>query len=101
MHGKAVFCYGMPFYAGWGLTTDEYVCERRQRLLTVSELLYQTLISYPTYIHPESKGCISPEMAMDWLQAQKRQEMGAKRGAGQYLQRQGRKLHMLIKTMKN
>ncbi|WP_333501620.1 capsular polysaccharide biosynthesis protein [Kluyvera genomosp. 2] len=101
MHGKAVYCYGMPFYAGWGLTTDEYACERRQRLLTISDLLYQTLIGYPTYIHPESKQCISPEMAMDWLLAQKRQVMGVKRGAGQYLQRQGRKLHMLMKTMKN
>ncbi|MGJ7724790.1 capsular polysaccharide export protein, LipB/KpsS family [Escherichia coli] len=20
LHGKRVFCYGMPFYAGWGLT---------------------------------------------------------------------------------
>lgn len=101
MHGKAVYCYGMPFYAGWGLTTDEYACERRQRLLTISDLLYQTLIGYPTYIHPASKQCISPEMAMDWLLAQKRQVMGVKRGAGQYLQRQGRKLHMLMKTMKN
>jgi capsular polysaccharide export protein len=24
MHGKRVFCYGMPFYAGWGLTQDEH-----------------------------------------------------------------------------
>lgn len=63
----------MPFYAGWGLTTDEYCCERRQRRLTISDLLYQTLISYPTYIHPESKQCISPEMAMDWLLAQKKE----------------------------
>ena len=101
MHGKKVFCYGMPFYAGWGLTTDEYVCERRQRRLTISDLLFQTLISYPTYIHPETKLCISPEMAMSWLLAQKRQALGNKRGSGQYLQRQGRKLRMLIKAMKN
>ncbi|EFH7310261.1 capsular polysaccharide biosynthesis protein [Escherichia coli] len=101
MHGKKVFCYGMPFYAGWGLTTDEYCCERRQRRLTISDLLYQTLISYPTYIHPESKQCISPEMAMDWLLAQKRKSLATKRGSGQYLQRQGRKLQMLLKAMKN
>lgn len=101
IHGKNVFCYGMPFYAGWGLTTDEYSCERRQRRLTIYDLLYQTLISYPTYIHPESKQCISPEMAMDWLLAQKRQHLAIRRSSGQYLQRQGRKLQMLLKAMKN
>lgn len=101
MHGKKVFCYGMPFYAGWGLTTDEYVCERRQRQLNISDLIYHALISYPTYIHPETKQSISPEMAMDWLLAQKRQDMEMTRGSGQYLQRQGRKLQMLIKAMKH
>lgn len=100
MHGKKVFCYGMPFYAGWGLTMDEYTCERRNRCLSFSDLLYQTLISYPTYINPTSKQCIPPEMAVDWLLAQKRQDIGITRSSGQYLQRQGRKLQMLIKAMK-
>lgn len=101
MHGKKVFCYGMPFYAGWGLTTDEYICERRQHRLTIRDLLYQTLINYPIYIHPENKQCIPPEMAMDWLIGQKRQSLMMKRGSGQYLQRQGRKLRMLLKAMKD
>ena len=91
----------MPLYAGWGLKTDEYVCERRQRQLNISDLIYHALISYPTYIHPETKQSISPEMAMDWLLAQKRQDMEMTRGSGQYLQRQGRKLQMLIKAMKH
>lgn len=101
IHGKKVYCYGIPFYAGWGLTTDEHTCERRQNLLTLNDLLYQTLISYPSYIHPELRQSISPEMAMDWLQAQKRQNLGLNRGASQYLQRQSRKLQMLYKAMKN
>ena len=91
----------MPFYAGWGLTTDEYICERRQHRLTIRDLLYQTLINYPIYIHPENKQCIPPEMAMDWLIGQKRQSLMMKRGSGQYLQRQGRKLRMLLKAMKD
>jgi capsular polysaccharide export protein len=28
--GKAVHCFGMPFYAGWGLTHDSKTCPRRQ-----------------------------------------------------------------------
>lgn len=29
LHGKQVHCYGLPFYAGWGLTVDEHHCPRR------------------------------------------------------------------------
>jgi capsular polysaccharide export protein len=29
--GKTVHCFGMPFYAGWGLTIDTLSCERRKR----------------------------------------------------------------------
>lgn len=28
--GKPVYCFGMPFYAGWGLTFDSKQCERRK-----------------------------------------------------------------------
>jgi len=101
IHGKKVFCYGMPFYAGWGLTTDEYACERRGSPLTINDLLYQALIVYPTYIHPGTKLCISPEMAIDWLLAQRKQDINVKRGSFQYLQRQGRKLQMLLTAIKN
>lgn len=27
--GKRVHCFGMPFYAGWGLTEDSQSCARR------------------------------------------------------------------------
>lgn len=101
MHGKNVFCYGIPFYAGWGLTTDEHTCKRRQNRLTINGLLYQALIAYPSYIHPELKLCISPEMAMDWLLTQKRQNLSTKSGVNQYLQRQSRKLQMLYKAVKH
>lgn len=33
MLGKEVHCFGMPFYAGWGLTRDRQTCSRRQRRL--------------------------------------------------------------------
>ncbi|MDU6924750.1 capsular polysaccharide biosynthesis protein [Franconibacter helveticus] len=67
MHEKKVFCYGLPFYAGWGLTTDTLRCDRRTRSLTLDELVYQTLIAYPTYIHPVSKKIISAEEAVEYL----------------------------------
>ena len=54
LRGKAVFTYGMPFYAGWGLTTDYRECERRTRKLTLDQLIAATLILFPRYISPKT-----------------------------------------------
>lgn len=32
LHGKQVHCYGLPFYAGWGLTVDEHHCASRAKI---------------------------------------------------------------------
>lgn len=74
MHGKTVYCYGLPFYAGWGLTHDEHTCPRRNRALTLADLIYQTLVVYPTYIHPLEKRLLSVEQAAAWLMTQARPE---------------------------
>ena len=49
-----VHCYGLPFYAGWGLTQDLYRCERRHRQLDILELIYISLIEYPLYNLPQT-----------------------------------------------
>lgn len=50
LRGKTVHCYGLPFYAGWGLTTDHCKTERRQRKLLLPQLVAATLMLYPLYI---------------------------------------------------
>ncbi|EEO9341550.1 capsular polysaccharide biosynthesis protein, partial [Campylobacter jejuni] len=55
LRAKKVFTYGMPFYAGWGLTKDKYRCERRIRKLSLEELVAGALIIYPRYINPKTK----------------------------------------------
>ncbi|MBC6503502.1 capsular polysaccharide biosynthesis protein [Citrobacter freundii] len=67
LHGKKVFCYGLPFYAGWGLTCDEHCSTRRIRHLDLADLVWQVLIVYPTYIHPERREPMSAEEAVQWL----------------------------------
>ncbi|MEA3370158.1 MAG: capsule biosynthesis protein [Campylobacterota bacterium] len=54
MREKKVFTYGMPFYAGWGLTDDLTEQPRRERSLSLEELVAATLILYPIYINPHS-----------------------------------------------
>jgi capsular polysaccharide export protein len=49
-----VVTYGLPFYAGWGLTTDRLECPRRKRRLTLEELVCGALIHYPRYLNPET-----------------------------------------------
>lgn len=50
--GKAVHCFGMPFYAGWGLTHDSKTCPRRQGPIALPQLVAAALILYPRYLDP-------------------------------------------------
>lgn len=49
---KKVVCYGMPYYAGWGLTEDKQKCERRTRELSVREVFAGAYILYTKYHDP-------------------------------------------------
>ncbi|WP_421301889.1 capsular polysaccharide biosynthesis protein [Aeromonas veronii] len=55
--GKPVHCFGMPFYAGWGLTHDSKRCERRvlaraDGAISLPQLVAAALICYPRYVDP-------------------------------------------------
>lgn len=64
---KPVTCYGLPFYAGWGLTQDTLGEPRRRRRLSLDELVAGALILYPRYISRSSGERITPEAALDEL----------------------------------
>lgn len=70
VYGLPVHCYGMPFYAGWGLTVDKQVCARRNMPLTLDQLISAALIKYPLYLHPETDELCEPEAVIDWLTLQ-------------------------------
>ncbi|WP_342454056.1 capsular polysaccharide biosynthesis protein [Sagittula salina] len=44
--------FGMPFYAGWGLTDDESQFPRRKRRLTKVQLVAGALVLYPVWYDP-------------------------------------------------
>jgi capsular polysaccharide export protein len=52
--GKTVHTFGMPFYAGWGLTIDYIAPPKRRTKVTLKQLIYASLINYPRYINPET-----------------------------------------------
>jgi capsular polysaccharide export protein len=62
LRGRDVTTYGAPFYAGWGLTSDlGKTPARRQRQITVEELVHSTLIDYPRYWDPVTKSITTVE----------------------------------------
>lgn len=67
MCGKSVHTYGMPFYAGWGLTDDHIICNRRIHKRSLEELFYIVYIMYSHYIHPENGNIIDIEEAIECL----------------------------------
>ena len=64
--------YGLPFYAGWGLTTDKKTCERRNRTLTLNELITAVYILYPRYIDPKTLNYCTPSVLIDELEKEKK-----------------------------
>ena len=68
LHGKEVTCYGQPFYAGWGLTSDRIPPVRRQRRLTLDALVAGALIEYPLYLSRDGLCLITAEEAVTSLE---------------------------------
>lgn len=49
---KEVHCFGMPFYAGWGVTHDRLTCPRRIKRRTVEEIFAAAYMLYARYVNP-------------------------------------------------
>ncbi len=73
--GKPVRCFGMPFYAGWGLTGDELAAPARRRTgraVTLADLTHAALVDYPRYLDPETLQRCEAERVMEWMALQRR-----------------------------
>lgn len=53
--GCECVCYGMPFYAGWGITKDKQKCERRVKVRSIEEIFYAMYFLYTKYYNPYSE----------------------------------------------
>ena len=71
MRGKKVTTYGLPFYAGWGLTTDTKEISRRTVKRTLDELIAATLVLYPRYIHPKTNEFCEVEVLLREIDKEK------------------------------
>lgn len=64
--------FGQPFYAGWGLTQDEFPVARRKRSLTPRQLFAAAMILAPIWYDPCRDRLCSFEEAVDQLEAEVR-----------------------------
>lgn len=53
--GCECVCFGMPFYAGWGITDDRSLFVRREKKLTIEEVFAGAYILYTKYYNPYEK----------------------------------------------
>lgn len=70
--GKPVRTFGMPFYAGWGLTRDDLPAPARRRPVPLEHLVHAALVDYPRYVDPETGRPCQAERVIEWLGLQRR-----------------------------
>ncbi|WP_438820205.1 capsular polysaccharide export protein, LipB/KpsS family [Burkholderia contaminans] len=68
LRGKTVCTYGLPFYAGWGLTEDNLApLPWRERTLSLDMLVAGTLLRYPLYWDWQLQLFTTPEAVVSQL----------------------------------
>lgn len=68
LRSKPVTTYGVPFFAGWGLTRDlGPVPRRRTAITTLDELVAAALLLYPRYVDPVTGLPCPPEVLLERL----------------------------------
>ncbi|WP_368640649.1 capsular polysaccharide biosynthesis protein [Castellaniella ginsengisoli] len=70
--GKPVSVFGLPWYAGWGVTDDRQTCPRRTRRRTVDELFAAAYFHYTRYLNPLTHRPGTIFDVIEWLVRQKR-----------------------------
>jgi len=73
--GKQVRTFGMPFYAGWGLTHDELPAPGRRKPVSLENLAHAALVEYPRYLDPETGKRCTVEQLIAWMGLQRRMRM--------------------------
>jgi len=64
--------FGVPFYAGWGLSNDRQTAPRRTRVLSVEQLFTGTMLIYPFWYNHARLAACEFEEAAEQLLAQAR-----------------------------
>lgn len=78
MAGKPVTCFGVPYYAGWGVTTEATIVPRRTQRRTLEEIFFVAWMQMSRYVDPESRCLVSVTKAAKTM-AKERRDAGLHR----------------------
>ncbi|WEX10247.1 capsular polysaccharide biosynthesis protein [Chelativorans sp. AA-79] len=70
--GKPVRCFGLPFYAGWGLTEDDLPPPGRRSPVSLAQLVHAALVRYPRYRDPHGAKPAEVETVLAHIALQRR-----------------------------
>jgi capsule polysaccharide export protein KpsC/LpsZ len=74
--GTPVRCFGMPFYAGWGLTQDEIRAPVRRGKAQIEDVIHAALVAQARYADPEDGSPWQAEQAIAWMARQRAMRFG-------------------------
>lgn len=69
---KPVHTFGVPYYAGWGLTLDALPAPARRDPVPLEDLVHAALVERSGYRHPETGAACEVEEVIAWLALQRR-----------------------------
>jgi capsular polysaccharide export protein len=73
---KPVRCFGMPFYAGWGLTQDVLPAPQRRSVASREALVHAALVTLPRYANPAGGALWQAEDAIAHVAAGRARQWG-------------------------
>ena len=76
MAGVPVTCFGLPFYAGWGLTRDMVPCPRRTARVPLEQVFAAAYIRYTRYLDRETGEPTEVETVIRQLAAARDRALG-------------------------
>ncbi len=72
LRGRPVHCFGMPFYAGRGLTRDAVPAPPWRQAIDLPRLVHAALLRYPRYLDPVTAMPCEAERVLEHLSLQRR-----------------------------
>ncbi|SFB59635.1 Capsule polysaccharide biosynthesis protein [Rhizobium sp. NFR07] len=75
MAGKSVSCFGVPYYAGWGVTNDYKEPLRSRKKRSLEDIFHVAWMRLSRYVDPSSRKLVSVKAAAKTL-ASERQRQG-------------------------
>lgn len=72
MAGKQVVCHGMPYFAGWGITSDRVKLPRRSRRRSIEDVFHFAYIESSRYYNPDSQKASEIEDVIEYIVRQRK-----------------------------